>query len=105
MHGAYPNSRVRGPAVQPGMVRVQRPDGSEPAMPKVQSEADELVLGNRKYVNELVVGLFNGWIVELRSTYPTEFVAGDPGTGIDIPASSFIWATAMREFAEHPSAK
>lgn len=100
MHGAYPNSRVRGPAVHPDYVRIQRTDGSQVPLPAFQSEADEIVIGNRPFVNELVVGLFGGWIVELRSTYPTEFVAGDRAVGIDIPASSFVWATSVRQFAD-----
>jgi hypothetical protein len=68
-------------------------------LPLLRSEGDEITLNGRKYVNELAVGIVNGWIIELRSTYPTEFVAGDRTAGIDVPASAWVWATSVLSFA------
>jgi len=99
MHGSAPGGRVRGPAVSLQKARLQSADGSNVALPMVLSEADDFVMAGRQYVSEVVVGLFGDWIVELRSTYPSEFAPGDPAAGIDFPASSIVWATVMREFA------
>jgi hypothetical protein len=98
MHGNYPNSRIKGDLAGLNSVDVDK-NGRKTTLPPVKSEVDEFTLANRPYINELIVTIAGGWIVEIRATYPTGFVAGDPATGIDIPASGFVWATSVRDFA------
>jgi hypothetical protein len=96
MHGANPTARSRGE-----VIHLQGPTGE---LPGVRSEGAEIVIGNRRYMTELVVSLIAGWIIEIRSTYPTEFVSGDPVAGIDIPMSIIAWTTAVGAFAKGKSA-
>ena len=92
MFGANPNARSTGD--------VLRFQGSTDGLPGVRSEGAAIAIGNRPYKTELVVSLVRGWIIEIRSTYPTAFTPGDPSTGIDIPASPTVWATAVAAFAK-----
>lgn len=68
-------------------------------MPPFRSMGEDIVLGRRAYANELVVGIVGEWVIQIRSTFPTEFVEGDPAAGADLPAAAIFWAINVREFA------
>ena len=97
MFGANPSARSSG-----GVIHLQ---GSTDGLPGVRSEGAAMAIGNRPYMTELVVSLIAGWIIEIRSTYPTAFTPGDPATGIDIPASAFAWSSAVGAFAKSADSK
>jgi len=73
-------------------------DNSTSKLPEIRSQTDQLTLGGRTYNNEIIVGVANGWAIELRATYPIDFAPGDPATGIDLPASAVIWVTTVGRF-------
>jgi hypothetical protein len=97
MFGANPGARSSGE-----VIHLQ---GSSDGLPGVRSEGAAIAIGNRPYMTELVVSLVNGWIIEIRSTYPTAFTPGDPATGIDIPASAVAWTTAVGAYAKAADTK
>lgn len=97
MFGANPSARSTGEVIH---LR-----GSTEGLPGLRSEGAAFVIGNRPYVSELVVSLIRGWIIEIRSTYPTAFTPGDPATGIDIPASAMVWTTVVGAYANSVNAK
>jgi len=99
MHRAFPNWKLKGPVIGPDSIRVRRSDGTPVALPEFQSEADDVMVDNRPFISELVVGVFGGWIVQLRTSYP-QLTGDDRANGVDRPASTYVWATSVREFAE-----
>jgi hypothetical protein len=68
--------------------------------PPARLEYEEITQNGRKYRDELIVGIVNGWVIELRSTYPAEFSVEDPAATKGIPASAYIWAETVGAFAE-----
>lgn len=97
MHGSYPNSRILGEMV--GVTSALAANNGASTFPLSKSEKDELNINNRPFMNELIVTIAGDWIIEIRSTYPTQFSAGDPAAGIDLPAAVFVWATLVKDFA------
>jgi len=95
MHGAHQPEKVGG-----DVIRISGEAASK--YPPMKSEEDDITLNGRKYKDELVVGIVNGWVVELRSTYPAEFSLDDPAAAKDIAASVFIWATTVGAFVDNP---
>lgn len=92
MRGNFPGGTARGDVIRADADTLA-------ALPAFQSIGEDIVLGNRRYVNELIVGIVGDWAIKIRSTFPMEFVAGDPSTGIDLPAAAIFWATYVNEFA------
>lgn len=68
--------------------------------PPARLEYEEITQDGRKYRDELIVGIVNGWVIEVRATYPAEFSLVDPAATKAIPASAYIWAATVGAFAE-----
>ena len=69
--------------------------------PPASFEYDEITLNGHKYRDELIVGIVNGWVIELRSTYPADFSLEDPAATKGSQASLFIWMTTVGAFADN----
>src|SRR5262249_19717114 len=92
MRSTFRDARPAGEAI-----RLEAGDAGAAAIPPVRSAAN--AINNGTYRDELAVGIVAGWIIELRSTFPAQFVAGDPAAGIDFPVTALVWTTAVRDFA------
>jgi hypothetical protein len=93
MRTNFPGGTVKGDVIR------GEPDALA-SLPEFMSIAEDIVLDNRPYSNELIVGIVGDWVIEVRSTFPMEFVGGDPMAGVDLPAAAIFWATHVNEYAD-----
>jgi hypothetical protein len=93
MHGYNRPEKIGGEVFQLG-------GEAAPKYPPMKSEEDEIRLYGHLHKDELVVSIVNGWVIELRSTYPAEFLANDPAATKDIVASAAIWAITVGAFMD-----
>jgi hypothetical protein len=91
-HRAFPSARLLGEALQLKGENVA-------SLPQVRSEEYEVLHGQRKFVDQILVSLIDGWIITIRATYPTEFSSDDPDVAIDVAASAYLWSTNVVAFA------
>jgi hypothetical protein len=81
MHQSYPEGTNARAAIEPGAITTS--DARAP-VPEVRSEGISVTLHERAYRTEVAVMLISGWIIEIRSTYPTEFSGADTDIGVDV---------------------
>jgi hypothetical protein len=94
-HRTAPNARILGEAIH-----LDDKSARSGRLLPVRSEETERLIGNRRFIDQLLVGLAESWIVKVRATYPAEFGPNDSTAGIDVPATAFVWTTAVRAFAQ-----
>jgi hypothetical protein len=92
MHGAQPE-QVGGNGL-----RLTGEVASKGSPARLQEE--EITQNGRAYRDELIVGIVNGWVIEVRSTYPAGFSLDDPAAAKGPPASAIMWAKTVGAFVD-----
>jgi len=95
MYASYPGAKSEGTALS---IESDKPG----TLPAIKSEEASIELYNRPYQTEIVVSLVNGWIIEVRSTHPSQYKVEKAGEAGDAALSALALFAAFASVGKNP---